>query len=711
MAKGNDGSSVGFLAELRRRRVLPVAGAYIAIAWLVIEIASFLLGQAGAPGWSTRLLAIVFIVAFPVAVVLAWVVQVGPDGRRHIDSSRGQRNAVLGAILLGVIATAGLSWLILPRIDDAPDYEPIPNSVAILPLAGDDATPNVRTVGETMLIALKEGLAQSRQVNQVTLTFDDRPVDLAAFGRDFRVASLLVGRIVQVAGGLQIDMQLLDVGRDRVSWSRSFQWDSTRIRETGTTIANGVLEAMGFAAISEDEFAGTANREAYDALLEGFELQGSMASQDQLLAIEAFQRAIELDPRYLRAYVGLAQTIYIYFYSGPPEEEREVLRRRALDAIDTALQLDDQSAYAISMAGLWEQNTALKIQAYRRALDLDPHFGMTYFRLGMLMWGEGNLPEAERLIRKALEYYPMSGNQRGDLAWLLFQQGRREEAVAEINRAIANNPRHVGNYVKFANMSSDPVERIRLLRKAFELDPGRGMTAAQISQEYATLGAKEETLAWARVATEASPTDPWAWSGSMFALIDIEETDLAMNYAKRALELDPGNRFALRELGAMQIAAGNAEAALRLWQVSHPSIATREVETVDMSNHRIVIDLAVNLLQAGETGWAHELLDHLLQENAEGLQTDPYYRVLAYALLGRRDEVLEVLQSTVDGSNPILEEDAMLLTRPEFGFLRDDPEFQAILEGAPQLDRQGALRRLRELERNGEIPPAPDLPT
>ena len=53
----------------------------------------------------------------------------------------------------------------------------------------------------------------------------------------------------------------------------------------------------------------------------------------------------------------------------------------------------------------------------------------------------------------------------------------------------------------------------------------------------------------------------------------------------------------------------------------------------------------------------------------------------------------------------------MLLTRPEFGFLRDDPEFQAILEGAPQLDRQGALRRLRELERNGEIPPAPDLPT
>lgn len=713
MAKGNDGSSAGFLAELRRRRVLPVAGAYIAIAWLVTEIASFLLGQAGAPGWSTRLLAIVFIVGFPVAVALAWVVQVGPDGRRTLDSSRGQRKAVLGAIILGVIAMAGLSWLILPRIDDVPDYEPIPNSVAILPFTADDATPNVRTIGETMLIALKEGLAQSRQVNQVTLTFDDRPTDLAAFGRDFRVATLLVGRIVQAAGGLRIDMQLLDVGRNRVSWSRSFQWDSTRIREMGTTIANGVLATMGFEAISGDEFAGTSNRAAYDALLEGFELQGSMASQDQLPAIEAFQRAIDLDPRYLRAYVGLAQTIYIYLYSGPPEEEREAWRRRALAAIDDALALDERSAYAISMAGLWERNTALKIQAYRRALDLDPHFGMTYFRLGMLMWEEGDLPEAERLIRKALEYYPTSGNQRGDLAALLWQLGRKEEAVAELNRAIANNPRLVWNYVKLGYMAEDRVERIKLFRKAFDLDPGMGGTAAQISQEYAALGAKDETLAWARVATESSPTKPGAWVGSMGALIEIGETELATKHAERALALDPGNRFALRELGEIEIAAGNADAALRRWQEQYPSITTRDTATIDTSNHRLIVDLAVNLVQAGETEWAGELLGKLLQDDPDGFQSEAFYRVWTYGLLGRKDDVLDELRNIDDGSSPIAGEYAWLLTRPEFGFLRDDPEFRAILDRIPRPDRDLTLRRLRELERNGEIPAAPgvDPPT
>ena len=127
----------GFLTELRRRRVLPIAGAYIAGAWLITEIASFLLEQSAAPGWSLRLLAIVFMVGFPVTLVLAWVIQVQPDGKRAIDSSKGQHKTVLGAIALGMVATAGLAWLILPRIEDAPGvpaYQPLPNSVAILPL-------------------------------------------------------------------------------------------------------------------------------------------------------------------------------------------------------------------------------------------------------------------------------------------------------------------------------------------------------------------------------------------------------------------------------------------------------------------------------------------------------------------------------------------------------------------------------------------------
>jgi len=68
-----------FFTELRRRRVLQITGAYIAGAWLLTEIASFLLEQTAAPDWILRLVAIVFVVGFPLTVVLAWVGQVQPD--------------------------------------------------------------------------------------------------------------------------------------------------------------------------------------------------------------------------------------------------------------------------------------------------------------------------------------------------------------------------------------------------------------------------------------------------------------------------------------------------------------------------------------------------------------------------------------------------------------------------------------------------------
>ena len=661
----------GFLAELRRRRVLPVAGAYIAIAWLVTEIASFLLEQAGAPAWSTRLVAIVFIVGFPVAAVLAWVIQVGPDGKRSFDPSTGQSKTVIAAVILGVVATVGLAWLILPRLPDTPDYEPIPNSVAILPFASDEATPNVRTVAERMQIALEEGLGRSRQVNQVTLKFDEMPANLAAFGREYRVAALLLGRVVQAAGGLRIEMELLDVGEDSVRWSQVVDWDSTRIRETGTGIANGVLESMGLDTISEKQFAGTDNREAYEALLDGFASQGSFAAADQLLAIEAFQRAIDLDPEFVEAHVGLAQTIWIYLFSGPPEDERQAWLDRAQSAIETALQLDDESAEAISMAGLWEENPDLQKQAYRRALDLEPDHVMSYFRLGSVLWNEGDLAEAERLFRKALDYSPFSGNIRGDLATLLWWNSRTDEALVEMRRAIAANPRHVGSYFKLAHMLElDPPEMIKALRKAYELDPARGSTAARIGMVYGSIGAKDEAVAWARHAIETSPTSPTAWAWAMFAMLNIGETDAATEYAVEALRLAPDNRWALRELGALKIAAGETDLVLKRWQDAYPLVATRDQVTIDASNAMVAVDFASNLFEAGETEWAAELLNESLQH----LQGDPMYLRFAREMLEQ-------------GHSP----------------------FSDLPAGEEDPDIESMLLRVREMECNGQMPPAPGL--
>jgi hypothetical protein len=126
-----------------------------------------------------------FVVDFPVAVVLAWVIQVQPGGRWAVDSSKGHHKTVIAAIAVGIAVTAGLSWQILPRIEGTAAesaYQPIPNSVAILPLTMALGTTNERTISETLFVSLGKGLDQSADLILMDLRkLDEQPVNLAEF--------------------------------------------------------------------------------------------------------------------------------------------------------------------------------------------------------------------------------------------------------------------------------------------------------------------------------------------------------------------------------------------------------------------------------------------------------------------------------------------------------------------------------------------------
>jgi len=431
----------GFLAELTRRRVLHIGGAYIAAAWLGAEILNFLFEQFQAPGWTYRLLAIGFVVGFPISMVLAWIIQVRPDGSWAIDPSRGEHKTVAAAITLGLLITAGLSWLIIPQRVPEPPYEPLPGSLAVLPFADAGATPNEQTAADTLYRSLMEGLEQSGELTLVRLGPGERPEDLVAFGQSLGVAGLAAGQFTPSPGDGAIEVQLLDVALGEVSWSQSFNWNPTQIIEISNAIANGLLQTMALPALSQEKFTGTDSREAYEALLMGEEHAAAWNAQLLSVAVEDYQRAIDLDPGYAQAYVGLAQTIYeLLDLSNLPETEQQALEERAKGAVDIAQKLDRDSAGAISLLGLGTENRQLRIQAFERALELDPDHYMSYYRYAMQMKEDGDLEEAERLIRRAIILQPMSSRFRTDLAEILRLQGRDEEAQAEMEKSQAFQP-------------------------------------------------------------------------------------------------------------------------------------------------------------------------------------------------------------------------------------------------------------------------------
>ncbi len=261
---------------------------------------------------------------------------------------------------------------------------------------------------------------------------------MPAFGQSLGVAGLAVGRFTQSPDGARIEMQLLDVSLEEVIWSQAFDWDPTQIIEISNAIANGMLEAMALPALSQKKFTGTDSSEAYEALLTGEEHAAAWSAEMLTLAIEDYQRAIDLDRAYVQAYIGLAQTIYdLVDLSDLPEAEQQALVERAGVAVDIAQKLDRESANAISLLGLGTENRQLRIQAFERALELDPDHYMSYYRYAMQMKEDGNLEEAERLIRRAIQLRPMSARFRTELAGILGSMGREEEAQAEMEKSRA----------------------------------------------------------------------------------------------------------------------------------------------------------------------------------------------------------------------------------------------------------------------------------
>jgi tetratricopeptide (TPR) repeat protein len=706
-----------FLSELRRRRVLHTAGAYIAIAWLVTEIASFLLEQISAPDWTLRLLAIVFVVGFPVAVFLAWVIRIQPGGKWVIDSSTGQRGIVVGAIVLGIVATAGLSWLILPSMVDAtPAYEPIPNSLAILPLATPGGTPNQRTVAETVYSALLEGLDRSPELTQVRLRVEERPPDLAAFGREFRVKALLVGQVLQSAGATRIEMQLLDVGRGAVQWSHTDDWDPTRVMDISSGIANRALETLNLPAISRKRFSGTDSEEAYTAWLRAGRHHVMFSARELAIAIEEYRRAIELDPLYVRAYTGLASAIQVHAaFTSASVAEEEAVDEAALQLVEKALRIDPESPWAISALALRTQNPELSAQLFERALELDPNHSITKFRYALtVLKPNGELVKAEQLLRQFVDTDPLDPNSRLELAKLHWRMGRAKQSFDEMHRTIELSPESPEPYhwlgMRYLLDSGRFDQAIFYFRKTYSLNPEAEWVAVWPAVAYAELGMEEEALAWLEKGAELNPGYPFVHVGALWVHTLLGHPEIALDSARRLPESLLQNPLvgprALAMLGSADIAAGQAERGLERWDKFLPEFSSSD----GFRQFWYAVYFARNLLLAGET----ERARHLLQRCDEFTNS-----ATIQVLLGERDEALAalhreiienrrfetMLESTED------ERAAYNLLRfddPAYDFLREDPEFKKLEQVVrDRLARQ--RQHVEEMEYNGELSPAPGV--
>jgi TolB-like protein len=322
----------GLLAELQRRKVIRVAVVYAASAFVVLQAADLMLPALMLPEWTYRLLVLLALLGFPIAIGLAWALEMTADGVRvtarrtgaHDDepppSLLGRRTVIAASLLTVLGVGLGAGWFLRPvtgagadRTNGAPD-----KSIAVLPFAdfspGGDHDWFADGLAEEILNALAR-LPDLRVASRTgSFQYREQGADVAAIAASLGVAHILEGSVRRAGDQVRITAQLIRARDNAHLWSQTFDRDAADVirvqEEIAYEIARTLRTALDPEQLARMVAAGTNSVAAHEAFLRYWHLmhRGSEL-EDWRLALEAYDRleaARSLDPQFFRAHARAA---------------------------------------------------------------------------------------------------------------------------------------------------------------------------------------------------------------------------------------------------------------------------------------------------------------------------------------------------------------------------------------------------------------------
>ncbi len=520
------------LQELTRRHVVQVALLYFAVAWTFTEVLTFLLGAIPLfPAWSETLVAILFVLGFPVAMFLAWRFDIAPDGikRTEATTARGKLTVALTLALL-IASTAGLFYLIYPQVQErtaqlteAP-FDPPENSIAVMSFLNMGSNPDNEYFSQGVPDTILHKLANLKGLIVVSRTssfaFSDSNVDATTIGRELNVHYLLEGSVQRVGNELRIITQLISTLDGTHVWSLDRRLVFDNIFSLQDEIAIEVTKALQLTLLDEERERllahGTDSVPAYLAYL-----RGNYASQSRSLArideaLQHYEEAIGLDAKYARAYVGISRTYEnMGRYGAIDRGEGDVLARQY---VETALQHDDKLgeayaslAYLSAKWPLFEPDEEL----VGKAMALSPNDANVlriYAQSLCIEDSDISCNEDKAAIQmEAIKRSPEDPNLYFDLAWTMAAVGRLDEVPKYFSEAVRRNPNMTTGYTRlgrwYHGYGNDTVRGVACLREAIARDPQNVFPKGELALIYIDLGLDQ--LAEQLLGDAAYPHGAW----------------------------------------------------------------------------------------------------------------------------------------------------------------------------------------------------------
>src|SRR5215471_2091714 len=335
----------GFFEEVQRRKVYRVAAAYIVAAGFIIQIGSAVFPAWELPNWAFRLVVVLLLVGFPIALILAWAYDVTPQGIRATPApstpgSHLRRNVIM-LIAVGVIISAAAGFFLLPRVA----ARKVEKSIAVLPFQNlsdekenayfadgiqDDILTNLSKIGDLKVISRMsvmsyrgDGVRNAREI-----------------GKALGVGSLLEGSVRRVGNRVRVSVQLINADNDEHIWAEDYDRDLTDVFAIQTDLAQKIASSLQ-AKLSPNERERldrqpTQNSDAYLLFIQAHDYANRPDQfRDELLkAEELFEQVVKLDPKFATAFAGLSIVqSWLYHNSEPILARREKARLNADESL------------------------------------------------------------------------------------------------------------------------------------------------------------------------------------------------------------------------------------------------------------------------------------------------------------------------------------------------------------------------------------------
>ena len=537
---------MSFFEELKRRNVIRVGIAYAVIAWLIMQFSDIVLNNIEAPSWVFQVIMLVLSIGLPLALIFAWAFEMTPEGikkEKDVDRSQSmapQTGKKLNTTIL-VLMTLAIAYLLFDKFSapaqpgsdhfsqqtssqttdtneksaltpveaiaqtsNEADSAVSRQSIAVLPFENrsnreedqfftdgihDDLLTTIARIGSMKVISrtsVMEYKGTTKKIPEIAL--------------ELGVANILEGGIQRSGDHVRINVQLIDAQTDEHLWAEIFDRELTanNLFAIQSEISKAIADALHTTLSPEEtqriDNQPTDNLLALEAYLRGKQLMATRDSEELALAIEAFGKAVELDPDFSLAWTGVADSNNLLSeYGTLPREVSNPIRE---DAINRALAIDDKlgEAYASLGSLLSDTNRFDEAEAaFQQAIELSPNYATAWHWYSVVL--ANNFPlrvnEAIDLAEKAAELDPRSSIISNWLGSVYWRRGLFSVAEQQYKKLIELDPGFSQGYRSLAYMNTSALGQFQqalvYALKVKELDPGNIVSLIILLQIYLEL--------------------------------------------------------------------------------------------------------------------------------------------------------------------------------------------------------------------------------